>query len=279
MSDNRQPSRMVYKTVGSREIELLFFPPAAPGSVPAPLLILIPGGGWNASNARSMADMEQLACETLRNSGFAVAALSYRNHREDGVNMREMVTDIFDGADYLARHAGALGIDPRRFYTSGHSAGAHLALLLAYAPVGFPAKRADGAAFTVRATAPLSPPVWLQPGEPAPYRAFPIDELFVGCEEDYRLFSPLALAQEGYGVSTFTAVGTADNLVFPRNGEELTAALRAHGVRAEWMAAQNGGHAFEPTSPEPVSPDFTEIQRRMAAFFLEEDAMAARLQN
>jgi acetyl esterase/lipase len=269
---NHDEQTLIYKSVDGRDIELLFFPPTTPRFPRAPLLILVPGGGWKLSNARSMYDMERAACETLREQGFAVAALSYRNRKDDGVNMREMVADIFDGAGYLSRHAAVLGIDSERFYTSGHSAGAHLSLLLAYASPDFLAAERvyGGERFTVRATAPLSPPTWLPKGAGEPYLCFSVDDLFEDCDDgDYRLFSPEALADDGRGVPTIVAVGTRDELVYPANGERLADKLRAHGIRVELIRSEGGGHCFEPIDAAHSAPDIGEILRRVAAFFLD----------
>ena len=266
----QDPTKYIYKTVGDREIELLFYPPEKKGATPSPLLILIPGGGWNLSDAASMYGMARAAAEELRAAGWAAAALSYRNHRQDGVNMRQMVADILDGAGWLAAHAGELGIDPGRFYTCGHSAGGHLALVLAYASRDLLAEeRVNPAPFTVRAAAPLSPPVMLRAGESRPWLAFPVDDLFVGCQGDYAAFSPLDMVKAGAGVPTLTAVGERDSLVFPLNGQELTAALIQKGIPAELLVSRRGGHSFEPVDAPDSSPVLAGILPRIARFFLE----------
>lgn len=260
---------IIYKTVGERAIELLFYPPTEQTYTKAPLFLLIPGGGWNSSVAASMYGMERSAAEALRAAGFAVAAISYRNHREDGVNMPAIVADVFDSAAYLAAHGEELGIDPTRFYTSGHSAGGHLALLLAYAPRNLYGE--ERTPFTVRATAPLSPPTWLPKEVYQPYLQFSIDGLFEGCtEEDYRLCSPETWVESA--VPTLTAVGDKDDLVFPANGQRLHDKLLAAGVRSEFVVAQNGGHAFEPIGADTATPHFEDIQRQIVEFILDENA-------
>ena len=197
-----------------------------------------------------------------------MAAISYRNHREDGVAMPAIVADVFDAAAYLAAHGEELGIDSTRFYTSGHSAGGHLALLLAYAPGDLYGERTP---FTVQATAPLSPPTWLPKEVYQPYLQFSIDGLFEGCtEEDYRLCSPETWVESA--VPTFTAVGDKDNLVYPSNGQRLHQKLCAAGIRSTLVVSQNGGHAFEPIGADTATPHFEEIQRQIVAFILEENA-------
>ena len=123
--------------------------------------------------------------------------------------------------------------------------------------------------FTVRAAAPLSPPVRLRAGESLPWLAFPVDDLFVGCEEDYPLFSPLDMVKAGAGVPTLTAVGERDALVFPLNGEALTAALGEKGIAAKLVVSRRGGHSFEPIDAPDSRPNLAEILPLVARFFLE----------
>ena len=262
----QEPKEYIYKTVGDRPIPFLFYPPENP-SPAAPLLLLVPGGGWRLSNAESMYGMERSACEALRREGFAVAALSYRNRKDDGVNMRQMVADVFDGLTFLVAHAAEFAIDPHRVYTSGHSAGAHLALLLAYAPADLLAgERAyPPAAYTVRGTVPLSPPTFLPMGDGKPYLQFSVDDLFVGCApEDYALCSPETYAASG--VPSLIAVGERDELVFPENGRRLARLLAENGVEARLIESLRGGHCFEPIRAESSAPTLAEILDEMADF-------------
>ena len=47
--------------------------------------------------------------------------------------MNGVISDAMDAGRYLAHFANELGIDARRIVTSGHSAGGHLALMMALA--------------------------------------------------------------------------------------------------------------------------------------------------
>lgn len=271
---NRSEQQFIYKSVDGRDIPLLFYPPTTEKFDRAPLWVLIPGGGWSKSVAESMYGMERAAAEALRAEGFAVAALSYRNNRDDGVNMRAMVADIFDGTAYLAKYAAVLGLDPTRFYSSGHSAGGHLALLLAYAPCDLlAAERVYDDPFTVRASAPMSPPTALTRGDPCPGLRFGVEHLFVGCtDEDYALCSPQWWAEQGHGVASIIAVGSSDDLVFPENGRRLCETLTAAGVKAELLVSQDGGHCFEPINAPSSSPNIMDIQKSFVDFLLKVDA-------
>lgn len=270
--DNREQC-LIYKTVGKREIELLFYPPHKAVYDRAPVLFLIPGGGWCMSVAASMYGMARSLAETLRENGFAAVAVSYRNHRDDGVMMPAIADDIFDAASYLALHADRLGIDPHRLYTCGHSAGGHLALLLAFAPCDFGVERIYDLPFTVRGCVPISPPTNMgaTPTELARY-SIGVAHLFAGCDETaFRRYSPLWWAENGHGVPTLTAAGDRDTLVPSTNSEDLCQALTAHGIRCDLLRSHGGGHCLEPIECEQVSLPLPHVLEKMADFILEEN--------
>lgn len=269
--DNRE-QRLIYKTVGEREIELLFYPPHKAVYDRAPVLFLIPGGGWSMSVAESMYGMARSLAETLRENGFVAVAVSYRNHRDDGVMMPAIADDIFDAASYLAQHAETLGIDPHRLFTCGHSAGGHLSLLLAYAPCDFGAQRVYDTPFTVCGSVPISPPTNMSatPTELERYH-IGVAHLFAGCEESMPRYSPLWWAENGHGVPTVTAAGDRDTLVPPANSADLCRALERNGIRARLLISHGGGHCLEPIECEAVSLPLAEVLSQMATFVLEEN--------
>lgn len=269
---NNAQQTLIYKTVGERDIELLFYPPTKAVYDRAPLLVLIPGGGWRLSVAESMYGMARSLAENLRAAGFAVAAISYRNNKDDGVMMPAIVTDVFDAASYLAAHAAVLEIDPQRMYTGGHSAGGHLALMLAYAPCDFGEERVYHTPFAVRGTVPISPPVSMgaTPQELERYRfGRSLAQLFIGCEEEMLCYSPLWWVQNGHGVPTMTAAGDRDALVASANSEDLCQKLKEHGIRSELLISHGGGHCLEPIECDEVSLPLTQVLSQMAAFVLE----------
>ena len=266
--------RLIFKTVGERAVELLFYPPTNVLYDRAPLLFLIPGGGWCMSVAESMYGMARTLAEKLQEAGFAVAATSYRNHRDDGVMMPAIVSDVLDAASFLAQHADVLNIDPQRIYTCGHSAGGHLALLTAFIPCDFGTERVYHTPFTVRGSAPISP-VAAMPctdEERARY-LFKVDHLFQGCDDTAMAqYSPLWWAQNGHGVPTLAAAGDRDTLVPAVQSADLCAALTAHNIPATLLLSHGGGHCLEPIETDAVSLSLHDVLLQMAAFIKELNA-------
>ena len=122
---------LIYKKVGDREIELLFYPPTEQVFDRAPVYLIIPGGGWRSASAEAMVGFSLRSSHALRKRGWATLSLSYRYVSRDDVCLDDIISDCMDAGRYLAHFADVLGIDPHRIVTSGHSAGGHLALMMA----------------------------------------------------------------------------------------------------------------------------------------------------
>ncbi|OUM22386.1 lipase [Pseudomonas sp. 1239] len=89
-------------------------------------ILYLHGGG----NVVGSLDSHDSVCRRLAASGrHAVLALGYRLAPEHP--FPTAVNDTLDAADWLAEHAGALGIDSRQVSVAGDSAGATLATVLA----------------------------------------------------------------------------------------------------------------------------------------------------
>lgn len=88
-----------------------------------PVIIGIHGGGW-ASGSKAGGQGSWLA-----ERGFAVAVINYRLSGE--APFPAQIIDCKAAVRWLRTRAGHYGLDPQRFGATGHSAGGHLASLLA----------------------------------------------------------------------------------------------------------------------------------------------------
>ncbi len=266
---NNAEQQLLYKKVGDSENDLLFFPPTKPGDGPAPVLVMIPGGGWQRNTSVSMYNMAKRTADRLREQGFAAVALSYRGQQADGVHMAEITADILDAMGYLARHREALYIDPMRLCAIGHSAGAHLALQAAYMPcdaLGELREYADER-FAVKAVVGLAPPTLMPFENSAFYTPIDLTPLFSEqTEAEYRRFSPIEYVTPATP-PTMLATGTKDNLVLPVQADLLYQKLKRAGVAAKLLVSRDANHGFEPLAPD-AGPELPAILDESADFLL-----------
>lgn len=117
------PDARLDLSFGSTALETLdYFPAATPG---APLVVFVHGGYWQSLDK---ADFDSFAWG-LRETGLAYASLNYT--LAPAARVPEMVEQVRKALGYLYERAGDLGFDPTRIIVSGHSAGAHLAVMAA----------------------------------------------------------------------------------------------------------------------------------------------------
>ncbi|WP_423602182.1 alpha/beta hydrolase [Sphingomonas sp. MS122] len=115
---------------GADALQRLDFYPAASAKGPAPLFVFVHGGGWKRGDKRNATGAAKIAHFTGR--GFAFASVNYRLVPD--AEVEDQAQDVANGIARLIRDARTLGIDPSRLVLAGHSAGAHLAALIATDP-------------------------------------------------------------------------------------------------------------------------------------------------
>lgn len=108
---------------GSHPDEWLWYVPATTSN--APLLVFLHGGYWR----RLSADDGCLLSEGAHAQGWAFASINYTLCPDGPLDL--LVEQCRRAVDHLVTDASALGHDARRVVVSGHSAGAHLAGMIA----------------------------------------------------------------------------------------------------------------------------------------------------
>lgn len=100
----------------------------APPGPPRPLLVFIHGGGWRIGDKANPPHGRQKAAY-FNAQGYALASLNYR--LSPAVTHPAHVEDVAAALAWLHRNGARHGVDARRMVLMGHSAGAHLAALVA----------------------------------------------------------------------------------------------------------------------------------------------------
>lgn len=259
----------VYKSTPQRELELTYLPPANKVYDKDPLYFVLPGGGWYVEERLGMLNYARVSVNALLEAGFAVVTTDYRVTQE-GVFLPDIVTDCFDALRFVARHADEWGIDRDNFFISGHSAGAHLALMIGMSKGdSFRTPQSYSDPYTVRGIAPMSPitdltdeqAMWFDHGY-----LFPEG----GDTEAERLrVSPISYVSADTP-DTLLIAGTSDYHVLPRHSEKLFDKLTEAGANTRLLYSIAGGHGFEPMhyGVEPV-PGMPGVQEEITKFVLE----------
>jgi len=200
---------------------------------PLPLVLFIHGGGWRMGSHERV----QVKPAHLNAQGYYFASSGYR--LVPNVTVEQQAEDIGAALKALRGQAGAIGFDADRIVLMGHSAGAHLAALVAtdpkYAGDAFDAIKGvvllDGAGYEVKAQmAGAAPELWQ-----VYYNAFTADEAV------QEALSPVSHVG-GRDAPNWLALYVADRDDSLGQSEALAQQLRAAGVEAEALAVEGTDH-------------------------------------
>jgi acetyl esterase/lipase len=216
-----------------------------------PVAVTVHGGGWYGGRLDSMGFL----ADGLAARGFVVFNATYRTLTHGG-SFPGMVEDVACAVAYARANALDYSTTAHHFTLIGHSAGAHLSALVAFAPDTFGVE-CDGADVPVDAWVGLAGPYdtdayafLLQPffgtafaDDPEPWRA--------GNPYSYVTSAPP-------GLDALIIHGEVDELIPLTMSENLYLALDEAGVRASLRVIADAGHG-EVNSPRVVGDLIAEL--------------------
>lgn len=193
----------------------------------APVVVFFYGGSWKSGSRKSYRFMG----EALARSGFVVAVPDYRLYPE--ARFPEFVEDGARAVRWLSDHAKAYGGDPERIVLMGHSAGAHIAALLAF-----------DERYLVREGVPTSSLRGFV-GVAGPYAFDPLayrstKPIFSGVADTDQA-RPITFAG-GEDVAALLLHGTDDRTVFPKNSRAFAMRIREAGGKVTLLEYDGTGH-------------------------------------
>lgn len=191
-----------------------------------PIIVFWYGGGWDHGKKSQY----RFVGAALAEAGYVVVVPDYRLYPD--VKFPAFVQDGAEALAWVVSHAREIGGDPRRIYLAGHSAGAHLAAMLAYdrsqlARIGLPPD-------TIRGYIGLSGPYALTPDD-ATYRAI-FAAPFTTAE-----WQPTQLARAG-APPALLIHGDADDVVDVAHARLMAQALEAVDVQVTLRVYADRGH-------------------------------------
>lgn len=226
------------------------------GEGPWPVVVFFYGGGWDSGSK----DLYGWAAQALASQGFLVALPDYRIVPE--VHFPAFVEDAAAAVAHVRRIARDHGGDPDRLAVAGHSAGAHLALMITLDERYLAAAGEPGEPGAIRAAAGLSGPYEFLPFDvAASINAF-------GQWSSPAQTQPITYAR-GDAPPIWLAHGVRDVTVHAEDSQLLAAAIEAAGGQVELKLYPELDHpstlaAFSPLfrGRAPVLADLTAFLRR-----------------
>lgn len=193
----------------------------------APVVVFFYGGSWKSG---SRGDYRFLG-EALARKGFVVVIPDYRLYPE--VRFPVFVDDGARAVQWVAGHARQFGGDPSRIVLMGHSAGAHIAALLAF-DERYLARRAVPSSALSGFVGVAGPYAF----DPLAYRSTrPIFSDLADIDQA----RPVAFV-DGGEVATLLLHGADDRTVYPRNSQVLAARIRDAGGPVTLLKYEETGH-------------------------------------
>jgi len=214
---------------------------------PVPVIVFWYGGSWTAGNK----DEYRFVGAALASLGYVAVLPNYRLYPE--VRFPQFLDDAAQAVAWVQAHAGDFGGDTHRIVLMGHSAGAHMAAMLALNHDYL--RRAGVDARNIVGLIGLSGPYELAPDTPtlnaifaAPYRP-----------HDWQVLPHASAAAP----PALLIHGGRDSVVWPSNTVNLGNALRQLQVPVNVRLYPNRGHADTVASLAWVvrfrSPTLTDI--------------------
>ncbi len=223
----------------------------------APVIVFFYGGSWQAGAKETYLFL----ASTLAARGYVVVVPDYRLYPE--VTFPDFLKDGAQAIRWARDNAAAHGGDPARLYLMGHSAGAHVAAMLAMDEEWL----RDAGVDPRRDLAGLI-------GVSGPYDFLPLQDetLKVIFHGDRNPRSQPITFAHGRKPPALLMTGADDETVYPRNSISLATRLRSDGNQATDIVYPRFGHitilaAFVPFLSRlfPLLPDIDSFIARTAA--------------
>ncbi len=233
----------------------LYMPEAASGDAPPPLHVFVHGGYWQSLDK---ADHGHLFAAML-SAGIAVAHPNYDLLPCEGVILDDLAEQCRQAVETLWAERDRQGYDMDRLTVSGHSAGGHLAAMLA--ATDWSARDADMPQDLVKGGVLVSGLYELEP-----VRLTGVNHA-VGMDADMaRRNSPVLMAPAYEGLPLVVAAGAEESDEFQRQSRDFAEAWEKAGASTEFMALDGCNHftALEALG-DPASPLGARAMKLIAA--------------
>jgi acetyl esterase/lipase len=252
--------------------QLDLYLPKAGTSGKRPLLVWIHGGGWAGGDKNDL--REQQIGRRLADEGYVVASINYSLASDEHPTWPKAVFDCKNAIRFLRRNAAQWKIDPDRICVGGGSAGAHLALMVAYThgiPEMTPATPYEGERDDVKAvmsfygatnflTMQTTDREGRPTGKPVAGRSITrfLGQDRITGEAFWKEASPVTHVRPGIP-ATYLSHGKKDTTIDYLQSVELHDLLKKTGIPCEMVLLENTEHTYSFThrGKAPLEKDLT----------------------
>lgn len=233
-----------YAAPEGQQLTLDVYQPAEHGRYP--IVVQIYGGAWQRGSPHDYANFARW----LASGGYVVVSIDYR--RAPRYQWPKQIEDVDSSLAWIRDNAAKFDGDPSRVVLIGRSAGAHLAMLAAYAP----------APLAVRGVISFYGPTDLadayrNPPHPDPLHIRSVEDAFLGgppesMPQRYVDASPIAYTTRQLP-PTLLIYASRDHIVEPRYGQRMALALAASSTPSAYLEIPWADHAFDAVFNGPSS--------------------------
>ncbi|MBN66927.1 MAG: hypothetical protein CMM94_05105 [Rickettsiales bacterium] len=155
-SDQVRHADLAYGEAEHQKLDI-YTPPADAYSTPRPVILFVYGGSWQKGHK----GMYAFAAEAFTSQGYIVAIADYAKYPP--ARYPRFTQDIARAYAWLENNIASYGGNASQFYLVGHSAGAHIAAMLASNPAFLEAAGSDRS--NLKTFAGLSGPYDFEPSD------------------------------------------------------------------------------------------------------------------
>ncbi|HEY0906610.1 MAG TPA: alpha/beta hydrolase [Methylophilus sp.] len=192
-----------------------------------PVVIFLYGGSWDSGRKEDYL----FVAEALSSQGYLVVIPDYRVYPE--VKFPSLMEDPAAAFAWVKANIAHYNGDPETIFLMGHSAGAHLAAMLALNPIYLQSHGLDRHA--MRGMVGLAGPY-----DFLPLKSARLKEIFAPAEAEWRS-QPIRFV-DGHQPPMLLMVGMQDLVVWPRNSLRLASAIEQKGGEVTLKQYPAAGH-------------------------------------